>query len=285
MQCFNPLSLPRPKGLGSIDRVVVPCGKCVACISNNRQMWSFRLEQQLKACKTAFFITLTYDDKSNVTKVNKRDVQLFLKRLRQDLDRNTVYTQPNINGLNSPPKPKIKYYITAEYGTKTNRPHYHGIIFDIPFDTFKTTEIINKNWGNGFVYIGSVTPASINYVTKYLITKNDEKKKEVFNLISIGMGKSYIEKMGHYHKKNVVYHATQVGGKKVGLPRYYRERIFNAVEQIGYSNTMQTQADKRYNEEFTRLSELGNSPFIYEQQVKENYKRKLKDSITKNEKL
>lgn len=287
MECISPLSLPRPNGLGSIDRVTVPCGKCLPCLNKKRNEWSFRLEQELKASTSAYFVTLTYNEDSKTEFVNKRDVQLFLKRLRKEIDKKTCNTKNNINGLYPSKKHKIRYYLTAEYGTLTKRPHYHAIIFNIPVNETFANEMILKTWQNGFVYIGTVTPASIAYVTKYLITKNDEYEKlhEVFTLISLGIGRPYIDKMAEYHKKTLTYHSTQLGGKKTGLPRYYRERIFNAVEQIGYSNTQQNRNDKRYNDEQARISQLGESPFLYKLNQIEQMKEQLKKRLSKNSKL
>ena len=58
---------------------------------------------------------------------SKRDVQLFLKRVRKHL---TKYTDE-----------KIRYYIVSEYGPKTFRPHYHGLFF---FDEEKTLKVLRK---------------------------------------------------------------------------------------------------------------------------------------------
>ncbi len=72
-------------------------------------------------------MTLTYDDEHlpindyvdsdgvihGKPTLRKRDVQLFLKRLRKN------YKYDN----------HIKYFCCGEYGGKTFRPHYHLIIF------------------------------------------------------------------------------------------------------------------------------------------------------------
>jgi len=49
----------------------------------------------------------------------KRDVQLFIKRLRKEQD--------------SRGSSKIKYYLVGEYGDLTKRPHYHAAIFGEDF--------------------------------------------------------------------------------------------------------------------------------------------------------
>lgn len=67
----------------------------------------------------------------------KRDVQNFIKRLRFLISKTSIpaYEQ------------KIRYYISCEYGPKTFRPHYHGILFfDSPLLSTKITDFIVSAW-------------------------------------------------------------------------------------------------------------------------------------------
>ena len=110
---------PTKKG----ERIVVPCGRCAACFSTKRSHWSSRIEYEYRYSHDAHFVTLTYDDEHirqnehGVYSVFKDDVQKFFKRLRQ----NSIYGN-------------IRYYLTAEYGSRTMRPHYHAIIFNVGSD-------------------------------------------------------------------------------------------------------------------------------------------------------
>lgn len=198
----------------------------MACLQNKRAQWSFRLKEHLRNSRNAFFVTLTYDDKkipleqisenAYVPVVNKRDVQLFIKRLRK--------TQ----------KIKISYYLVAEYGSNTFRPHYHAIMFDIDGSIDKASESIMKAWDNGHVMLGTVTDASIHYVTKYAITKTDYPLNAVrpFALISKGIGKSYIERCRTYHDGNVDHsYVISESGHKSSMPRYYAERLYTKEER------------------------------------------------------
>lgn len=103
---------------------LVPCGKCMACLVKKQRDWTFRIEQEVKYSSSAWFITLTYDEEHvpvdeelMVPVVSKRDIQLFMKRFRKEL---------SALGYS------CRYFICAEYGPKTLRPHYHGILFDLP---------------------------------------------------------------------------------------------------------------------------------------------------------
>ena len=97
----------------------VPCGKCLACSSNYRRDWVARMLLESQAHSDSVFITLTYSDENLPDRGSlvKRDLQLFLKRLRRRLDR-----------LN---RDKIRYFACGEYGDNTNRPHYHAIIWNL----------------------------------------------------------------------------------------------------------------------------------------------------------
>ena len=161
MQCMSPILVSHSDGKGTTIRTPVPCGKCYACLSRNRSQWAFRLQKEQRYSECSHFVTLTYDDSQleyndeGYPVVSKRDVQLFLKRLRKQY-----------KGV------KIRYFITSEYGPQTQRPHYHGILFNIPGSVEDVTKGISQAWQHGFVSIGSVTEASINYCAKYCITKN-----------------------------------------------------------------------------------------------------------------
>ena len=90
--------------------LLIPCGKCPSCVQNKALEWTARLLKESEEWKYAYFLTLTYDD-SHIKDLNKRDLQLFLKRFRKS------------TGF------ELAYYINGEYGESTFRPHYHAIFF------------------------------------------------------------------------------------------------------------------------------------------------------------
>lgn len=200
----------------------VPCGKCPACVARRTSSWSFRLTKEAENSKSAHFITITYDTQHvHITSrgfltVDKNDVQLFLKRLRKDPRNRDV---------------RIKYYLAAEYGGKTNRPHYHAIIFNADIGT------IQKAWGKGSIHYGTVEGASIGYTLKYISKpkqvpkhSNDDRTPE-FALMSKGLGESYITpKIIRYHTdpraSDDRMFITIPDGKKISMPRYYKDKIY-----------------------------------------------------------
>lgn len=136
----------------------VNCGQCAECLAQRRAQWTFRLQQEAKQSRYPIFLTLTYEEEKLPLGNNiiKKDVQDFMKRLRKNN-----------------PNRKLRYYAIGEYGGKFDRPHYHLILWGVPP---KAQERISKVWKNGIVKIGTVTQASIHYVTGYIMEKLDKTK-------------------------------------------------------------------------------------------------------------
>ena len=59
MRCTRPETLEYHKG-----GKTVPCGYCPACKHNERVGWTFRISEEAKHSKEAWFITLTYDQEN-----------------------------------------------------------------------------------------------------------------------------------------------------------------------------------------------------------------------------
>jgi len=136
MRCYFPF---KKKG----EDLLLPCGKCPYCLNRRANNWIFRLQQELKRADSAVFVTLTYENPplsfNNVLPtVYKPDVQKFFKRLRK-IPRD-YSNQP------------IKYYLCAEYGSKSFRPHYHAIIFN------SDIESIQECWKGQFIPSNAVLP-------------------------------------------------------------------------------------------------------------------------------
>lgn len=308
MNCLSPLNIERPNGLGNKDRIVVQCGKCPACLSNRRKNWAFRLEQEFKSCSSAYFVTLTYDDNQHIwgwcdseerftindaigmddftsmrQQLSKRDIQLFVKRLRKSLDdmRSRYKKIAKVSQIKSE-VPRIKYFISGEYGTETFRPHYHAIIFNLPFMYLdKIHEFISSSWQKGYVNVGTVSAGSIMYCTKYLLMESIidmDLLVKPFLLVSTrpAIGIDYIEKCSSFNINNMANYAVKDGGVKVSLPRYYKDKIFSKYDKEELSYLNEIEINKNFNE-----SEIGK----YEIVKKEQYKKNLKSKIIKNNKL
>ncbi len=198
-----------------------------------------------------FFLTLTYDDEhlpktpTGRSTTCKKDVQDFFKRLRKELG-----------------DVRLRYYLVSEYGPTTARPHYHGIIFFRSDDSVgsdnggrflsvwslrEADDLFAKVWHNGFTCTEGVTPATINYVTKYVITRRGEfdefdDRERPFSLSSRrpGIGAGYIDRMQKWHSEHSDgFYATELGGTKVALPRYYVEKLYTDAQRRAHSLQVQ----------------------------------------------
>lgn len=223
--------------------VYVPCGKCEACLTNRKNAWSFRLSQELKNSESGYFITLTYDDDNIpleskivdgemvvVASVNKRDVQLFLKRLRKKIE---PY--------------KVRYFLVSEYGPQTFRPHYHMILFNFPqLLKNKLYDIINESWKLGFIAVDDISPGRIAYCCSYCLDSSRLPKQYTRNFMLCSkrpaLGSTYLDNdsVCRYHVDNLddfVYISEAGKVSKIKMPRYYRDKLFSDDEKYQLCNS------------------------------------------------
>lgn len=226
------------------ETMSVPCSKCPDCIKQRVSGWSFRLNQEIKRAESANFITLTYDTKHvpitsrGFLTVNRRDLQLFFKRLRKAQDKTIKTGSTSEPGLTRPP---IKYYAVGEYGEHTWRPHYHVILFNA------IIELIQPAWNLGEIHYGDhVGGDTVGYCLKYVskpkrvpLHQNDDRSRE-FALMSKGIGDNYVneenKKWHHADLQNRMY-CNAEGGIKIAMPRYYKQKLYEETQRkaVGYA--------------------------------------------------
>lgn len=178
----------------SKKQYTIGCGHCEECVRKLKKEYVSGLMQEYLTQQKGMFITLTYKDNS-IINVSKRDIQLFMKRLRK--------AYANI---------KLKYFAVSEYGPRTNRPHYHIILYGLNKEDLKdcyklpnqanlySSKELEKIRNNGIVGIGDLNEATIKYVAGYVIKKLDHKSykniglTDTFILRSKKIGKKYFEK-------------------------------------------------------------------------------------------
>ena len=94
--------------------------------------------------------------------LSKYDAQLFIKRLRRNLDK---YFIKNYGKK----APKIRYYLVGEYGPVHFRPHYHLELWFSDDETYKIIrQIIHQSWPFGRIDCQKSLHKSADYVAKYL---------------------------------------------------------------------------------------------------------------------
>lgn len=208
--------------------------------------WTFRILQEHRHCGDSRFITLTYNtDNVPYTEdgrqtICKRDIQLFIKRLRQCQARQ----------INSTSSGKIKYYAVGEYGGHTRRPHYHLILFNA------SVQAIEDAWTLGKIHYGTVTTESVGYTLKYMSKTSrigihyKDTRTPQFALMSQGLGASYLTPtMIKWHKQDLLHRnfVTSQEGYKVSMPRYYKLKLYSLLEQEKLANeSLMAAIDKLY---------------------------------------
>lgn len=216
--CISSVTINDKRAGSSGGKMMVPCGRCHECRAARSASWSFRILEEYKNHTEGHFVTFTidnehlaYGDDIYPTLV-KSDVQKYFKRLRFNSGK------------------KIKYYACGEYGSRSKRPHYHAIIFGVDVDS------IRDNWKAGHVQFGTVSHASIRYVTNYLCKRRGSQPSGTapeFSLMSLGIGKSYLTpEMIRWHKSNMANYVVLKDGIKQLLPRYFRDKIFTEGEKF-----------------------------------------------------
>lgn len=73
--------------VSGLSIVPLPCSKCFGCKKERARQWSLRCVHEASDHEESSFVTLTFSDESfdrrGSRSVEKRDVQLFMKRLRK----------------------------------------------------------------------------------------------------------------------------------------------------------------------------------------------------------
>ena len=221
----------------------VPCGKCLPCQKKRRSEWSLRLEHEYLYSDSALFITLTYNDASiprnkGIPTLHKKHLQDYIKRLRNS---HVAYVSRELGIRKSEVKnhsKQIRYYAVGEYGSKTNRPHYHILLFNYDVANLKPIEAQWKNTQTGhplgFVDIGKVSSASINYTTKYMFKqwgKKDLRQRPFTNMSRRPMiGTGFLNEYKNYLREFELTTIRDKKGTLRKLPKAYLYKIYTMIE-------------------------------------------------------
>ncbi|AXH77400.1 MAG: replication initiator protein [Microviridae sp.] len=214
----------------------VPCRRCIFCLQEKRDNWTFRVGQEYKKARTAYFITLTYDDQhlpidnKGRAYLDKKQLVGFLKRLRIRNEREIEkYWRARENSTPMPKMAKTKYFACGEYGSKKKRPHYHIIVFNLFPNTLK---YLNELWTEGNIDLKIAKAGAIHYTSGYLLKQTA--------VIKDGHARQFIiasQHMGEHYLKNAMYHSENltakcsINGFSIGLPSNFRNKIFTKEQK------------------------------------------------------
>lgn len=255
------------------EHMYVPCGMCSYCRMKYSLRWKQRLEQEFKDNTHAVFFTLTYSEKNvplaylNGTEMysddweetidvssilnlhdentdylysresfpfaSKRDIQLFIKRVRKECYKYDT---------------EIRYYVISEYGPKTYRAHFHGILFyDGERVTDKIREIVSSKWKLGFSDVKFAEQNASKYVSQYVSGSTglpllyNFKAFKPFVLASRNkpIGFKYFsednEKDLFFSSATTYIRQDKQGEHEEPLPFYYRSKLFPKC--VGYDQS------------------------------------------------
>lgn len=249
--CFFPIPNTNYDGLAYKYGIKeFDCGACPECLQKRSRVWALRCVHESRDHAFNCAVTLTYDhfmrdDQGRIMKdslgrprelpvdpnrkVDRRDVQLFIKRLRK-------FCAPR----------KIKVFGSSEYGSTTHRAHYHLLLFGVRFPDLVfykksnrghilySSAILTRLWGLGICTVDSKTVnASVaRYCTKYMTKQRSE---ETFLVASQNIGLNSL--LRHFNGRSYF-----IEGREYPVPRI----VWQAYIMQRYSNVLSFPIDYRY---------------------------------------
>ena len=230
------------------DFVEIPCGQCIGCRLEYSRVWANRcfLEMQEPENKESYFVTLTYDDEhlpinqfvdketgvcGDVATLQKRDFQLFMKRLRKN------YKQSN----------KIRFFAAGEYGSTTYRPHYHAILFGLHLDDLQLERLsglhfplyrsafVESCWPFGFSLVAVASWETCAYTARYIMKKQKGKGSKVYEDYNFepefllmsrkpGIGRKAFDRDPYsWFESDAHFYSTSSGSVRISENRYFRK--------------------------------------------------------------
>lgn len=248
------LSNYREKSVLRSKSIEIPCGKCDGCRIEKSRQWADRCMLEMKYHESSYFVTLTYDqahvplswyadpatgEARQIMTLQKRDLQLFFKRLRKNLGQ------------------KVRYFACGEYGSIGYRPHYHAIIFGLVLDDlvssgqsmegfpYYESAALESCWKApprdrpndersliGMVCVAEASWETCAYTARYVQKKLDgvaaqhyvdHNIEPEFAVMSRkpGIGRQYFDDHPEIMEFDYITIPTATGGRKIHAPRYF----------------------------------------------------------------
>jgi len=266
------------------------CGQCIPCRINRRRMWTHRIMLEATQHGVNSFWTLTYDDEKltftdgGLPTLVRKDLTDFIKRLREDY-------RPLL----------LRYFNVGEYGSQTERPHYHLALFNFPPCAFGSTrqkrsgnccpicDRVRRIWGHGIIHSGKLETASAayvaGYVTKKLTSKEDPRLKgraPEFASMSLrpGIGAGFMDEVASTLLQHDLEQLPDVpsslahGGRNMPLGRYLTRRL---RERVGMDPSAPESTLEAQKEKLRPLREAANQAPTYR---KETFKNLIIDTYS-----
>lgn len=270
----------------SLGVFLIPCGRCIGCRLDYSRKWADRMMLELETAKKGIFVTLTYDNDhmhinegSNFGTLDKRDCQLFMKRLRKEFEH------------------RIRFFLAGEYGEHTLRPHYHAIIYGLGLSDIGDCKLYSRNdlgqpyyiskrfqkvWSLGNVLLADVSWETCAYVARYVVKKQTGDKANIYDVRGVipefclmsrrpGIGADYLAKHPDCLDFQSINLSTPNGGLKISIPKYYLKK-YESTNPYDYAKMME---QRRKFSCDNNLLELQGTEKTFEQYLKVKESNKL----------
>lgn len=273
----------------------IPCGHCEGCLARRSKEWADRMMIESTFHENNWFVTLTFNDeclRQHGPSLNVRDVQLFMKLLRQETGQ------------------KLRFFAAGEYGDirKTFRPHYHLIIFglDLPDgdllylrsnklgQAYWSSKTIEKCWtygeknnrkSCGFNVVGKVDYESCRYTARYVQKKLNGPDKIVYDQLGVvppfctmsrrpGLGADYMIKNPNWFKQTKIYISTPNGSLDCIAPKYFERQLEKSDPEL-HELRKYIRSDLAYYQDKAVLSQTDKDKWNYSKTLESNLKKSL----------
>lgn len=257
MLCENPINL---------SSQLARCGQCEPCRASRSREWAGRIMLEAGCHEQNVFLTLTYNDDHLPPDGSLRptDLQNWLKRVRKSLKHS-----------------RLRFFACGEYGSQTERAHYHAVLFNAPSclrgrsDKFRrgvggticcpVCAMYQSTWSLddeeiGSVDVGMVEARTAAYVGGYIIKGKTHRldprlrgREPEFSTKSLrpGLGAFAVDALASAFlsaKREAIDIPTYVefGGQKYPLGRYLTNRFRS---KVGISNAVASAIRQTYSKE------------------------------------
>ena len=228
-----------------------PCGQCGNCRQSIKTEWLSRLTLEWKDAITAYFVTLTYNadtlpfDSKGQPSLDYDDIDKFNMRMRNYIRRKVKNKLPEDR--------EYKYFIVGEYGTKTFRPHYHGILFNVPQEAI---DKLPRIWKAGHITASRLdSESAIKYTCKYAFKDAFQTDREVpcksRKSNSLGLARAL------RYPQNEHQGLYDMGEYKFPLPKAWIKHFYSEDQWKGIQRMNHIRQQNEYYELANELEEQG----------------------------
>lgn len=214
--CLNPLELKNPRsalllGIYDAQTLSVPCGKCDECRNLIQTEWRTRICSEINytynvANGYCLFLTFTYNNyylpKYSIIGAPAQYTTPFPcfnhEHIRYFLDNVSHYLNKHIG------RGAWKFFLAAEYGSTTKRPHYHLLlhinkeVLSVKTNSSFIAESLRKMWKYGFMF-----PKFDKYNSSTWYIDDEMRERDILLTDQVGSG-NYVSK---YATKDLAWYA------------------------------------------------------------------------------